>query len=98
MISPIEVKKLTETLFEEVVACRRYLHQHPELSFQESETARYIENFLMERGIKSEGRLAENGIVYLIKGLRPGSKVVALRADIDALPIQEQNDVSYKSK
>ncbi len=98
MISPIEVKKLTETLFEEVVACRRYLHQHPELSFQEYETARYIENFLMERGIKSEGRLAENGIVYLIKGLRPGSKVVALRADIDALPIQEQNDVSYKSK
>ncbi|MEM9884735.1 MAG: M20 family metallopeptidase [Bacteroidota bacterium] len=82
----------------EVVSLRRHLHQHPELSFQEVETGRFIAEKLQEYNIPHEHGWAENGVVALIKGKHPQKKTIALRADIDALPITESNEVSYKSK
>jgi len=80
-----------------IIADRRHLHQHPELGFQEHETARFIVDRLRSIGIEeiTEG-VGRTGVVALIQGARPG-KVVALRADMDALPITEENAVDYKS-
>ena len=77
---------------------RRHLHQHPELSFQEDQTSRYIAGKLEEFGIPFQRGMAGNGVVALIQGTNPTSKVVALRADMDALPILEANDLPYKSQ
>lgn len=77
---------------------RRYLHQHPELSFEEVQTGQYIAARLKEMGIEHQHGVAGNGVVALIKGRNPKKKVVALRADMDALPIQETNQVAYKSQ
>jgi len=87
--------KLDES-FHEMVEIRRYLHQHPELSFQEVNTAKYIADFYKNLGIEVRENVGGNGVVARIKGTKPGS-TVALRADFDALPIQEENDVPYKS-
>ncbi len=84
-------------LYERMVEDRRYLHQHPELSFHEKETAKYIENRYDELGIPYKSNIGGYGIVATLEGGKPG-KTVALRADFDALPIQEENDVPYKSK
>lgn len=73
---------------------RRYLHQHPELSMQEYETTAYIESFLKELEIPYE-RPIQTGIIGYLKG--NSNHTIAYRADIDALPIQEANDISYKS-
>lgn len=83
--------------YDEMVSIRRYLHMHPELSFKESKTGKYIQGFYDDLGIPYEGNIAGmNGVVARIKGAKPG-KTVALRADFDALPIQEENEVPYKS-
>ncbi len=92
------IQNLSEAYFTEVVAIRRHLHQHPELSFQEVETGRFIAQKLAAYGIPYEHGMAGNGVVALIKGQNPDRSVVALRADIDALPIEEANDVPYKSQ
>jgi amidohydrolase len=94
--SRIEI--LAQAGFEEVVAMRRHLHQYPELSYKEHETGLYIAQKLTELGIEHVHGIAENGVVGLIYGKNPSKKVVALRADFDALPIVEANDVPYKSK
>jgi len=91
------VHKAIDALYPEMVDMRRYLHQHPELSFQETETAKYICNFYDKLGIPYKANVGGNGVVATLKGGKPG-KTVALRADFDALPIQEENDVPYKSK
>ncbi|MDR1952084.1 MAG: amidohydrolase [Elusimicrobiota bacterium] len=80
----------------EIIRLRRHFHSNPELSGVEFETAAFIEGKLKSLGISSK-RLAKTGVVGLIKG-KKNSKTIALRADIDALPITEENDVSYKSK
>ncbi|RTR31435.1 amidohydrolase [Robertmurraya yapensis] len=85
-----------ESYYEEMVSIRRYLHQHPELSFQEVNTANYIKTFYENLGIEVKGNVGGNGVVAKIYGAKPG-KTIALRADFDALPIQEENDVPYKS-
>ncbi len=82
----------------ETIQTRRYLHQHPELSYQEVETGKYIALQLQKMGIEHEHGVADNGVVALIQGKNPNKKVIALRGDIDALPITEANDVPYKSK
>jgi len=87
--------KLEES-YHEMVEIRRYLHQHPELSFQEVNTAKYIADFYKDLGIEVRENVGGNGVIARIKGAKPGS-TVALRADFDALPIQEENDVPYKS-
>jgi len=86
-----------DELFEKMVEDRRYLHQHPELSFQEKETAAFICKRYDELNIPYRSHVGGYGIVAKIEGGKRG-KTVALRADFDALPIQEENDVPYKSK
>lgn len=80
----------------EMVENRRYLHQHPELSFKEYKTAEFIANFYENLGIHYRKNVGGNGVVATIQGGKPG-KTVALRADFDALPIQDEKDVPYKS-
>lgn len=92
-----EVKKLSAEVFERVVAFRREMHQNPELSFEEFETQKRIRRFLHEIGIEDVKDCANTGLVALIKGNNPNSRTIGLRADIDALPIKEENQCSYKS-
>jgi amidohydrolase len=81
-----------------VIADRRYLHQHPELGFQEHETARFIAERLRAIGVDEvRTGVGKTGVVGILRGGKPG-KVVALRADMDALPVTEENDVDYKSQ
>lgn len=92
-----KIQSLAAAYTAETVANRRHIHQHPELSFQEFETQAYVKGQLAQMGIESTP-LANTGLVALIKGKNPESRVVALRADMDALPILETNDVPYKSQ
>ncbi len=85
-----------DTAFEEMQIIRRYLHMHPEVSFQETNTAKYIQDFYAELGIDFTPNVGGNGVVARVKGALPG-KTVALRADFDALPIQDEKEVEYKS-
>ncbi len=82
---------------EDLIKIRRYLHAHPELSYEEENTAKYISEQLTMWGIEHQSNVAGHGITGLIKGRHPEKKVVALRADIDALPIVEENEVPYRS-
>ncbi|MFT4416733.1 M20 family metallopeptidase [Fredinandcohnia humi] len=85
-----------EVKYAEMVEIRRYLHQHPEVSFKEYKTAEYIANFYKNLGIEVRTNVGGNGVVARIQGAKPG-QTVALRADFDALPIQDEKDVPYKS-
>lgn len=91
-------QKLSEQYAQEVVALRRHLHAHPELSYQEFNTAKYIAQKLKEFGLHPQEGIAQTGVVVLIEGKNPSKKTIALRADIDALPITEANEIEYKSK
>jgi len=91
------IQEEAKAIFKQVQADRRHLHQHPELSFEEVQTAQYIAKQLTASGISFEQGVAGYGIVALIKGKDPERKTIALRADMDALPIQEENVVSYAS-
>ncbi len=93
-----KIKKLAKQYFPEVIDIRRYLHQHPELSYEEVKTGKFIADKLKKYKITHERGCAENGVVALIKGKNPKKNIVALRADMDALPILEANEVDYKSK
>lgn len=90
------IKNLAEKYADEFIEIRRHLHAHPELSYQEFETSAFVQNKLRQWGIESK-IMAETGVVGLIKGRNPEKRVIALRADMDALPITEINDVPYKS-
>jgi amidohydrolase len=85
-----------ENAYEDMVVIRRHLHMNPELSFKEKNTAQYIFDFYAELGIEVRQGVGGNGVVARVLGGRPG-KTVALRADFDALPIQDEKDVPYKS-
>src|SRR6187402_3648006 len=91
-----KIKKLAKEYSAEFIAIRHHLHANPELSYQEFETSKFIQSKLTEFGIPYEVK-ATTGVVGLIKGKNPGSRVFAIRADIDALPILEENDVPYRS-
>lgn len=93
-----QIKSLAQRYKQEVVACRRHLHAHPELSFKEFETAAFVAEKLKEIGITEIESKATTGWSALIRGKNPEKKVVALRADMDALPILEANEVPYKSQ
>lgn len=97
MITPDRVKQLAQEYAPEAVQVRRHIHANPELSFEEHNTAAYVRQVLESYGIASVS-LAETGVVALIEGKNPEKKVIALRADLDALPIVEANEVAYKSK
>ncbi|MDP9046860.1 MAG: M20 family metallopeptidase [Bacteroidota bacterium] len=92
-----QIQQLSKNIFNDVVGNRRHLHAHPELSFHETDTSAFIAGKLDFLGLKYQ-RMADNGLVALIKGDKPSDKVIALRADMDALPITEANDVPYKSQ
>lgn len=91
------IKRQAAELLDEMVSTRRHIHMNPELSFEEYETAAFVEEKLAAMGIEPR-RMAKTGVVALIEGRDPGSKVVGLRADLDALPINETEDGrSYRS-
>ena len=92
------IKSLAEKEAQFIRENRRYIHAHPELSFQEYETSNFIAQRLREYGLFPQRNITKTGVVALIKGNNPEIKTVALRADIDALPIQEVNKLSYKSQ
>ena len=91
-----KINKLSNNIASKVIEWRRHLHENPELSNREFKTAKYIAKHLKELGIEVQEGVAKTGIVGLLKGDLPG-KVVALRADMDALPVTERNDLSFKS-
>ena len=91
-----QIKDLAKQLAPELIEVRRYLHAHPELSYKEFKTSAYIQQQLTTLNIPFEVK-ATTGVIGLIKGKNPDKRVVALRGDMDALPITEENDVPYKS-
>ncbi len=93
-----KVKTMASDYASEIVKIRRHLHAHPELSNQEFKTSEYIVEILTELEIPFEKGIFKTGIVALIEGKNPDKKVIALRADMDALPINEQNKVEYLSQ
>ena len=93
-----QIRLLAETHFADVLAMRRHLHMHPELSYQEVETSSFVAAQLQRLGLEVQTGIGGHGLTTYIRGNNPESRLVALRADMDALPIVEQNDVEYKSK
>lgn len=91
------IKAIALGLLPELSKIRRHIHANPELSFKEIKTAEFIEKQLINIGISDYERISETGIVALIKGKNPEKKCIALRADMDALPILEENEVNYRS-
>lgn len=91
-----KIKSLAKQYAPEFVDIRHHLHAHPELSYQEFETARFVQQKLQEFGIPFEIK-ATTGVIGLIKGKNPDKRTIALRADMDALPIQEENNIPYRS-
>lgn len=92
----IDFYKELQNYYEEIVSWRRHLHQNPELSFEESETPKFIAGKLRSFGIDVREQIGRNGVIGIIEGLKPG-KTIAFRADFDALPIQDEKSVPYKS-
>ncbi len=90
-------ERLIDDVEEKVIEWRRYFHENPELSNREFNTGKKIEEHLRKLGLEVEAGVAKTGVVGILKGKRPG-KVLALRADIDALPVTETADVPFKSK
>ncbi|MBX2944738.1 MAG: amidohydrolase [Cyclobacteriaceae bacterium] len=93
-----KIKSLSEKYANDVVHMRRHLHANPELSYDEFNTANYVATQLKKFGLVPKEKVANTGVVVEIKGKNPETKTIALRADMDALPIHEANDVPYKSK
>jgi amidohydrolase len=87
----------SKTVLDDVIDLRRYFHKHPEVSFSEHETTRYLKERLREMGLDLERSPTDTGVVALLDTGRPG-KTVMLRADIDALPIQEESGVDFHSR
>ncbi|WP_316793082.1 M20 family metallopeptidase [Pedobacter frigoris] len=97
MINKDKIQAISNDIFEKVVGYRQHIHANPELSFHEFETSAYIKKHLTEWGIPFSD-MANTGVVGLITGGIPSDKVIALRADMDALPILEANEKPYASK
>ena len=91
-----KIKALAKKYAGEMISIRRHLHAHPELSYLEFETSKFVQQKLSELHIPFEIK-ATTGVIGLIQGKNPGKRVVALRADMDALPILEENNLPYKS-
>jgi amidohydrolase len=97
MLSADTIKSLSQNYYPKILEIRRHLHRHPELSFKEYNTSKFIQQQLSEAGISYTTGHVETGIIALIRGKNPGAKTLLLRADMDALPIDEKNEVAYKS-
>ena len=92
-----KIKALAKEYTPEFIEIRRYLHANPELSYQEFETSGFVQDKLRQFGIPFQVK-ATTGVVGIVQGRDPGSRIIALRADMDALPILEENDIPYRSK
>ena len=92
-----KIKDLAKIYSDEFIEIRHHLHKHPELSYKEFETSKFVQRKLNEWGIDFEV-MATTGVIGTLKGKNPDKKVIALRADMDALPITEQNQIEYKSQ
>lgn len=92
-----KVQELAKKNSNQLISFRRHLHQHPELSFKEYKTCQFVKEKLESWGIETQ-IMASTGVIGLIKGKNPTARTLALRADLDALPIQEINEVAYKSQ
>jgi amidohydrolase len=93
-----KVQSLVAKYKDDTLTVRRHLHANPELSFEEYETSKYVRAQLESFGITEIESIADTGLIAFIRGENPEKKVIALRGDMDALPIFEANDVEYKSK
>ena len=93
-----KIQQLSHDYHDQIVAIRRHIHAHPELSFQEYNTAKFIAKTLKDKGLSVQEGITNTGLMVEIKGKNAAKHTVALRADIDALPIQEENQVPYKSQ
>lgn len=91
-----QIKELAHQLAPSFVEVRRHLHAHPELSYQEVQTSAYVQAQLKKMGIPFQV-MSSTGVVGIIEGNNPNSRILALRADMDALPIEEKNEVTYRS-
>jgi hippurate hydrolase len=91
------IKELAGKFEQDCISIRRHLHAHPELSYQEYQTSAYVQEKLKEWGIPFR-KMAGTGVVGLIEGKDPSSRIIAIRADMDALPIDEDNSLPYKSR
>jgi amidohydrolase len=91
------VKSLAKQYADEFINVRHHLHAHPELSYQEFETSKFVQQKLSTLGIPFDV-IGQTGVIGLLQGKNPNKKVIALRADMDALPIREENNVPYKSR
>jgi amidohydrolase len=87
----------SDDLKEEVIRLRRHFHMHPELSYEETDTSAFICSWLKKNGISFVSGIAETGIIGTIEGKAKGNRVLALRAEMDALPINERNKTEYSS-
>ena len=96
MENTLQIDPQISKIQKEIIDNRRYFHKHPELSFKEYNTSKAIAEKLEEMGIEVSTGIAQTGLTGLIRGGKPG-KTIALRADMDALPIQETSDIEYKS-
>lgn len=92
-----KIKALASQYAPELIAIRHHIHANPELSYKEFETTKFVQDKLSALHIPFEIK-ATTGVVGLLKGKNPGKRIIALRADMDALPITEENDVPYKSR
>lgn len=97
MLLKDKILDLSNEIFDNIKETKNWLHQHPEAAFQEFETANYICSFLDKEQIEYEYGIAKTGIVGLIKGNNPKKRIIALRADMDALEINEENNIPHKS-
>ena len=95
--SSLNAQSISADLEQKVIQWRHEIHQNPELSNREFKTAEKVANHLKSLGIEVQTGIAHTGVVGILKGNRPG-KVLALRADMDALPVKEENDLPYRSK
>ena len=93
-----EIKQKVEVYHSETLKHYKHLHQHPELSFEEEQTSLYVEQHLKECGINYRNRIGGFGILAWVEGRNPSARTIALRADMDALPITEANDVDFISE
>src|SRR5690349_2962118 len=93
-----KIKNLSQQHAKEVIGWRRHLHANPELSYKEFNTAKLVADQLKGFGLHPVEGVAGTGVVVLVEGKIPTGKTVALRADMDALPIQELGESEYKSK
>jgi len=96
----VQVKEAVKSVESEMVEWRRHIHQHPEMGLDTVNTAALVSKVLREAGLEVREKVGRNGVVAILRGTKPGptGKTIALRADMDALPVQEQTGASYASK